>query len=350
MAIGALPPRGGSTRTGTPGSDLLKGTDGDDSFDAAATTSGVNLSAGAGADTLIGGSGNDTLTGGTGSDQINAGAGADVISSGDDQDTITLTMGEANGDAVDGGEGGTDFDVLTLVGKYTIAYNPGDPESGTINWRNGDTTTFTGIEQINFIPCFTPGTTVETLRGPVRVEDIRPGDLVLTRDSGYRPVRWVGRRRLIATDLATNPALQPVRIAAGALGPALPARDMVVSPQHRMLLSGPAAELLSGEAEVLAAALHLTFLPGVTREKVGTVTYIHILFDAHEIIRADGAWTESFQPGSHTLGDMDAAMRAELFSIFPELATEAGQASFTAARVCLKRHEVRAMFAGALAA
>jgi hypothetical protein len=248
---------------------------------------------------------------------------------------------------IDGGEGGTDFDVLNLVGKYTISYDQNSPENGTINWRNGDVTTFANIEQINFVPCFTPGTRVDTERGAVEVEAIRAGDRVLTRDAGYQTVRWVGRRVLSADELAVNPGLRPVMIRAGALGLNCPDRDMRVSPQHRMLLSGPQAELVAGESEVLAAAVHLTCRPGVERDgDCAGVTYIHVLFDTHEIIRADGAWTESFQPGAHTLGDMDAAARAELLTIFPELATVTGQAEYRSARISLKAHEVRAVMGG----
>ena len=66
------------------------------------------------------------------------------------------------------------------------------------------------------------------------VEVLRVGDLVLTEDHGPQPLVWVGARSLGPADLAANPALQPVRIAAGALGLGLPARDLVVSPQHRL--------------------------------------------------------------------------------------------------------------------
>ena len=319
------------TLIGDTGTDSLSGGAGNDSLDG-----------GADDDTLDGGDGDDTLTGGAGNDALASGLGTDVIDGGDDQDTITLVEGESDNDVVAGGEGGTDFDILNLVGKYTIAYDPMDGESGTITWRNGDTTTFTGIEQINFVPCFTPGALIDTANGPVAVEHLLPGDMVLTRDGGYQPVRWIGRRDLSLADLARNPRLQPVTIRAGALGRGLPERDLTVSPQHRMLLTGAATELLTGEAEALAAAAHLTCLPGVSHRKVGAVSYIHVMFDRHEIVRADGVWTESFQPGDHVLDDMDAETRAELLQLFPELGAAEGIAQYAAARLTLKPHEVRA--------
>ena len=186
---------------------------------------------------------------------------------------------------------------------------------------------------------------IETDCGPVPVEDLTVGCRVLTRDSGYRPLRWVGRRDLGRAELIAKPALIPVQIRQGALGADMPNRDMVVSPQHRMLLTGARAELIAGETEVLAAALHLVGQPGVERASGAAVSYIHILFDHHEIVRSDGCWSESFQPGAQTLGGMDQAQRDEIFALFPELATDTGSQAYTAARLSLKPHEVRAILA-----
>src|SRR5690606_8831731 len=96
--------------------------------------------------------------------------------------------------------------------------------------------------------------------GEVAVENLRPGDLVMTRDHGAQVLRWVGRKELSRDDLAMDARLQPVLITAGALGAGLPAQDMRVSRQHRMLVTGPRAELLFGSDEVLVRAEHLTHL------------------------------------------------------------------------------------------
>ena len=156
-------------------------------------------------------------------------------------------------------------------------------------------------------------------------------------------LRWVGRRDLNLADLIAGPKLQPVRIAAGALGAGLPARDMLVSPQHRMLIEGARAEMLFGEDEVLVAATHLTVLAGVEQVLTRGVTYLHLMFDAHELIEADGAWAESFQPAERTLGDLDADQRAEIEALFPTMAL--GGVCFPAARLSLKSHEARVLLA-----
>ncbi len=200
--------------------------------------------------------------------------------------------------------------------------------------------TFSNIETV--IPCFTPGALIATDLGEVRVEDLKAGDRVLTRDNGYQEVRWVGRRALKAAELAQAPQLCPVRIRKGALGLNLPERDLVVSPQHRMLVAASRAELLFGEHEVLVAAAHLTVRSGVTTlTEAPGVTYIHLLFDRHEIIRANGAWTESYQPGELTLKGMEDGPRDEILALFPELTLGF---LFPAARVTLKKHEARLLF------
>ncbi len=340
------------TISGGSGSDLLSGDAGADLLygDAGNDT----LSGGLGDDTLDGGDGDDQLDGGAGNDRLFGGAGSDTLAGGTGSDTLFAGIG----DVVVGGEDadGTDRDVLVLLKQpgwtYKIAYDEGNAEAGwvTVTTDTGQTGTirFDEIEAIRkvlAVPCFTPGSRLLTLRGEVAVEDLAVGDMVLTRDSGYRPVRWVGRRRLTPEALFLHPELRPILIRRGALGPDRPSRDMMVSRQHRMLVSDGRAELLFDESEVLVRALHLLGLPGIEEAQVPEVTYLHILFDRHEIVMADGAWTESFQPGDRTLGGLDQDQRAELLAIFPELATEAGADSYEPARATLRAHEARALLA-----
>ncbi len=261
---------------GDAGADVLSGEDGNDSLfggadgDALYGGEGVDsLDGGTGADLLDGGNANDTLAGGDGADTLQGGAGrdsllggtgADNIDGGADQDTIYGDIG----DTVTGGSTGVDLDILDLTawGKaLTNVYkDPLNPENGYVEFLDAfgaviGTMTFSDIETV--IPCFTPGTLILTDRGEVAVETLRPGDLVMTRDNGLQPIRWVGRKELDFAQLVALPALRPVRIAAGAMGLNTPARDLLVSPQHRVMIEGPWAEMLFGDAEVLVAATHL---------------------------------------------------------------------------------------------
>jgi len=329
------------TLYGGDGNDMVDGDEGDDS-----------LYGDAGSDTLVGDGGNDQLFGGDGADQLFSGAGndtltggdgADYMSGGDDRDTFYADIG----DTVDGSEGGDDYDTLDLTGyggPVNVIYDPMNSENGTVEFLSGPggsvvgTMTFTNIENV-IIPCFTPGALIATKRGAVKVEALVVGDSVLTRDNGYQNIRWIGRRDLSVAELAAKPELRPVRIAKGALGQNLPEQDLIVSPQHRMLVSLTRAELLFGEHEVLVAASHMLAQAGIQIDETATgVSYIHLLFDEHEIIRADGAWSESYQPGELTLAGMEDAQRQEILALFPELKLGF---LFPAARITLKKAEAQ---------
>ncbi|MCR9148806.1 MAG: Hint domain-containing protein [Rhodobacteraceae bacterium] len=194
--------------------------------------------------------------------------------------------------------------------------------------------------------CFAAGTMIAALHGPVPVEALRPGDLVLTRDRGYRPVRWAGTRHISPARLAAAERLRPVTLAPGALGPGMPARVLSVSPQHRMLLAGPEIAARFGAPEVLAAAKHLVSLPGIAPAPPERgVTYHHLLFDAHEVVLAEGAWSESLFTGPMAMTMMPAAQRAEIFTLFPRLASPGAPAHAAPARRFLNGREARALVA-----
>lgn len=159
-------------------------------------------------------------------------------------------------------------------------------------------------------PCFLRGSLIETPQGPRPVETLAEGDLVMTLDHGPRPIRWAGSSRVPGTG-----QLAPVRIAAGHLGNA---RDLWLSPNHRVLVRGPLAELLFGEAEVLVAARHLADGRRVRAEPQAEVEYFHLLLDDHEILLAEGAPVESLYLGRQALVALDAEARAEIGAIFPD--------------------------------
>lgn len=164
----------------------------------------------------------------------------------------------------------------------------------------------------DFIPCFEARTRIKTQSGSKAAKDIAIGDMVWSRDEGYQPVRWVGRATVEADD-----TFAPVEIAPGAIGNKEP---LVVSQQHRILLSSPSAELLFGVNEVLVAAKHLCGLPGVSKRTGGMVTYVHFMFDTHQIVSANGVHCESFFLSALSVSGVEADQRRELLALFPSLA------------------------------
>jgi len=164
-------------------------------------------------------------------------------------------------------------------------------------------------------PCFTPGTLIDTSMGPRPAETIRPGDLVLTRDHGFQLVRWVGKKTV-----AADAEHAPVRFDSGAIGNELP---LLVSPNHRMLITGWSAQLCCGEDELLVAAKHLVNESTIRFEMQPNVDYLHLLFDRHEILCSQGVWSESFFAGGIS-GTCDRDTRREIAGLFPELVQQNG--------------------------
>lgn len=176
------------------------------------------------------------------------------------------------------------------------------------------------------VVCFAEGTLISAASHTTPVQDLNVGDLVLTRDGGLQPVAWIGQTRVAAQgDLA------PIVITNGTLGND---RDLVVSPQHAILLNDWRAELLFGQDEVLVRAVDLLNHDGVYRKTGGFVTYYHILFDAHELVCSEGIWSESLYPGDMTLQTVNDAARVEITTLFPDIAAYGPKAA-----PCLRKFE-----------
>jgi len=111
--------------------------------------------------------------------------------------------------------------------------------------------------------------------------------------------------------------MAPVHLKAGALGNK---RDLWVSPQHRMFISGWKAEMFFGKPEVLASAVSLQNDLSIRQVPTKEVEYFHLLFDQHEIIFAEGALAESFHPNATSLSPLDQNAKQEILALFPELA------------------------------
>ncbi|KIC25311.1 MULTISPECIES: Hint domain-containing protein [unclassified Leisingera] len=256
----------------------------------------------------------------------------------------TLTITHINDQAVTAG------DTVTLATGQQITLNAdgtltvvtdGDLETVYFNYTadNGQGNSDTGLVEINqTVPCFLRGTLIRTPDGEVPVEDLRPGMEVLTYDNGPQVLQWTGSRRTACTAETA-----PVRFAKGSCGNT---RDLYVSPQHRMVVSGPLAELLFGEEEVLVKAKDLvndrTVRPAQDMQEA---EYFHLLFGRHQILWANGALSESYQPGPESASGFDAGTQAEIRDLFPELCAETGRGYGNAARLSLRSFEARVLAA-----
>lgn len=309
------------------------------------------LLGGSGDDTLFGQGGNDTLSGGIGADDMDGGAGDDTLNVGQG-DTATggagddifrlvdlAESGSGTIDLVGGEDGETDGDTLDLNGladRTTLTYttNTTGELAGSVEMADGTLVTFSNIENII---CFTPGTTIATPYGARAVEELKPGDLVLTRDNGPQPIRWIG-----GCDTVADGAAAPIRIDPVLLGDAT--APLLVSPQHRLLWTGAQAQMLFGTDEVLVPARHLVSHPAVQVTPQPVVRYLHVMLDQHEIIYANGAPTESFFPGDAAMDALLAPVLHDLFEAFPYLRSDPGRFGDTA-RLCVRGFEAAVLVA-----
>ncbi|WP_420557811.1 Hint domain-containing protein [Roseovarius sp.] len=234
--------------------------------------------------------------------------------------TVTLATGQTVQLNADG--------TLTVVGD-------GDVEevnfTYTVESANGQSDT--GFVTLNSIPCFVRGSRIRCERGEVAVEDLCVCDLVMTRDEGLQPVRWIGHREVAGTG-----EYAPIRILAGTFGAH---GELWLSPLHRVLIRDSLAELLFGEREVLVAAKDLVNDRSVRRVEVDTVDYFHLLFDRHQVIVSEGLPTESFLPGPQIKDSFEAEVLQEICTLFPEIDPETAEGYSPAARRMLRGFEAQ---------
>jgi hypothetical protein len=179
------------------------------------------------------------------------------------------------------------------------------------NFTNGQPPKFWTSDQAaaytHAVNCFAAGTLLETPTGARPVETLRPGDRVLTRDAGPRPILWSGAR----TMAGHGPAC-PVRFSPGSLGNT---RALRLSQQHRVAIRSWKAELLFGVPEVLVPAKALAGQPGIAFAPCPIVTYVHLLLKDHQLVIAEGgAPCETILPGVMTedwlIEEAEAILRA----------------------------------------
>ncbi len=231
----------------------------------------------------------------------------------------------------DGSNGTIYFVATNSAANYGPLFMSDTPLTLGVTYTFGTFNTDGAVPYSSLIPCFTSGTSIFTSKGARFVESLKEGDQVFTRDNGFQPIRWIG--------CCTTPALgqtAPIYIGKDILGNT---SELLVSPNHRMLVIKPAADIYFGESELLVSAKHLLGTAGINRRIGGVVTYVHILFDEHQIVVANGSFSESFFPGPAALSSLEDATRQEVLDLFPELSLRMKGKLHQTARMCLNRRE-----------
>jgi len=268
-----------------------------------------------------------------------------------------------------GGDDNFNIDLSGFNDDFSISVQSMDPGdtfniSGAVSWTNTgniysvdyigsdshihslsidvESTNNTGIASIN-ITCFGAGTVIETAHGLTLIEHLSVGDAVKCGDGQVRPIRWVSRRIVTAEEMLTHPEYRPIRIRQHALYDNVPNRDLLVSPQHRILIDDWRAELLFGADRVLVPAVHLLNDNDIIRDYTSDeFTYYHFMFDEHHTVLSNGLESESFYPGREAVQGIEGAARIELYALFPELENAPDSFGDTCC-LTLKAHEAMAM-------
>ncbi|MCK8465509.1 Hint domain-containing protein [Aliiroseovarius sp. S1339] len=224
--------------------------------------------------------------------------------------------------ALDGLDAGQSLDVTFNIRVRDTSFNAANGYAPVVNGTavidtHQVTITIFGENEV----CFARGTDILTDRGPRRIEQLRVGDMLVTRDNGLQPVRWISASKVSRDRRRGNSQLEPIAIAPDTFAPGVPTKTLRVSPQHRVLLEGPQVDLLLAQDTALASAKSLLNGESIydCSGEVEELEYWHLVLDQHEIVFANGCPAETLHLGDMSLTTLNQAQINELEAIFPGL-------------------------------
>lgn len=172
------------------------------------------------------------------------------------------------------------------------------------------------------------GANVRTPCGLRRVENLRPGDLIVTRNDGLQPVRMIWKQTICAAEVAADPSLAPVLIPTRAVGPMMPQSAICVGAAQAVLIPGYKIE---GRADtdpcLMRARDYAEICDEVcVRDPEGDAVFYSLVFDHPYVFTANGLPVESFHPTERALGLLGEEVRAEFQHLVPHLLSGEGEA------------------------
>jgi autotransporter passenger strand-loop-strand repeat protein len=262
--------------------------------------SGTTIASGGAQFVSPGGTASGTVVGSGGTEIVSAGGTAigTVVSNGGTEliypggvatQSVILPGGAIDLSNVAFDSGGTAIldpgtDILTVMegaGTYTQQLTGDYSEDFFTLASDGNGGTLVTEEMA---PCYCRGTRILTPKGQMAVETLKIGDRIMTAGGEVLPLKWIGRRSYRDWLAVGSPEVQPIRFKAGSIADHVPARDLLVSPEHAMFLDG-----------VLVPARHLVNGVSILQmEGMDEIDYFHLEFDCHIVILAEGAAAESF--------------------------------------------------------
>ena len=211
------------------------------------------------------------------------------------------------------------FEALPgFPGTLKIAESNAATDSGVEDMNAGSSYQFDSLSggyvyQAVVVTCFAAGTTIAVPGGLMAVEDIKAGDHVMTLDRGPQKVRMVMRRKLDFTN-GDDPRHKPILFEKDAIALGHPDQPLRVSHQHRMLMVDRHGR------EVLVPARDLVGKVGVrVMRGCRQICYVHLVLKEHELVLANGCWSESFFPGRYVIAQAGPRIRQGLARFFPQI-------------------------------
>ena len=237
---------------------------------------------------------------------------------------------------------GAGDDSIVVGTNATIGGIDGDLGTDTLVTKTKGLST-KNIEKIAVV-CYAAGTLIDTPDGPQDVAKLQPGDSVSTLDNAAQKILWVHHDQQ-PLDMVEKDA-RPIIIRAGALGSGIPSRNLIVSPQHRILVGGGGQLQDKFKSEALVPAKSLLSLRGI-RHVMGRreITWIHFACKRHEVVVANGCLSESLLLGPMVVNGLTAGECQALRDIYGTPATPDAALNGPPARQCLAVGVVRRQLA-----
>lgn len=168
---------------------------------------------------------------------------------------------------------------------------------------------------------FTRGSLVETETGPLAIEDLLPGNTVLTQDGSSQTVLWKGSVTLIPGREDSRGRTRPLtRIMADTFGMQKPMSGVIAGPAARLLGTPAHMRHLHGGSEILTPVHEFQDGMSVIETLPPTpIELFHICLKRHSVIKVDGLQFESYHPGINAVRQVSHSLRSIYLNLFAHI-------------------------------
>lgn len=168
---------------------------------------------------------------------------------------------------------------------------------------------------------FSRGTLIPTVSGHVAVEDLLPGDEIVTAEGRAQKLIWKGSTMIVPGRPGPQGRnMRLTRIMADAFGMQRPLSCVVAGHSARLLYTPP--HLRGGRDTVPSLTPVQNFIDGMNVIETAPPTAVelfHLCLKRHSTIRIGGLEFETYHPGTNAVRTISHQMRALFFNLFPHV-------------------------------